>query len=50
MLKSILCDYSGTYILFKGTITVKNKGTAAAPINRNINVIFKKLQQHKQNK
>ena len=41
MLKSILCDYSDAYILVKGTITVDNTGTAAAPNNRNKKVIFK---------
>ena len=33
-LKSSLCDYSDAYILVKGTITVNNTGTAAAPYNR----------------
>ena len=41
MLKSILCDYSDSYILVKGTITVNNTGTAAAPNNRNKKLIFK---------
>ena len=41
MLKSILCDYSDAYILVKGTITVNNTGTAAAPNNRNKKIIFK---------
>ena len=41
MLKSSLCDYSDAYILVKGTITVNNTGTAAAPNNRNKKVIFK---------
>ena len=40
MLRSSLCDYSDAYILVKGTITVPNTGTAAAPNNRNKNVIF----------
>ena len=40
MLKSILCNYSDAYILVKGTITVSNTGTAAAPNNRNKIVIF----------
>ena len=35
ILKSILCDYSDEYIVFKGTITVPNTGTAAAQNNRN---------------
>ena len=33
MLKSSLCDYSDTYILAKGTVTVPN--TAAADANAN---------------
>ena len=33
MLKSSLCNYSDVYILFKGTITVPNMGTAAAAAN-----------------
>ena len=41
MLKSSLCDYSDVNILVKGTITVDNTGTAAAPNNRNKKVIFK---------
>ena len=41
MLKSSLCDYSDACILVKGTITVNNTGTDAAPNNRNKNVIFK---------
>ena len=41
MLKSSLCDYSDAYILVKGTITVNNTGTDAAPNNRNKSVIFK---------
>ena len=35
VLKSSLCNYSDAYILVKGTITVNNTGTAAAPTNRN---------------
>ena len=31
MIRSRLCDYSDAYILAKGTITVQNTGTAAAP-------------------
>ena len=34
MLKSSLCDYSNSYILVSGTITIPNKGTAAVPNNR----------------
>ena len=45
MLKSSLCDYSDTYILVKGSITVPNTGTAAAPNSRNIKVIFKNNAQ-----
>ena len=41
MLRSSLCDYGDTYILFKGNISVNNTGTAAAPTNRNKRVIFK---------
>ena len=41
MLKSSLCDYSDAYITVKGTITVPNTGTAAAPNNRNEVVVFK---------
>ena len=33
MLRSSLCDYSDAYILVKGTITIANIGTAAAPNN-----------------
>ena len=32
---SNLCEYSDVYIHVKGTITVSNIGTAAAPNNRN---------------
>ena len=41
MLRSSLRDYSDMYILVKGTITVPNTGTAAAPDSRNKKVIFK---------
>ena len=42
MLKSILCDYSDAYILFKGNITVNNTaGAGAAANNTNKRVIFK---------
>ena len=41
MLKPSLCDYSDAYILGKEAITVNNTGTAAAPNNRCIKVIFK---------
>ena len=40
MPKSSLCDYSDACILVKGTITVNNTGTAAAPNNRNKKIIF----------
>ena len=41
MLNSSLCNYSNVYILVKGTITVNNTGTAAAPNDRNTKVIFR---------
>ena len=41
MIRSGLCDYSDAYILVRGTITVTNTRTAAAPTNRNKKVIFK---------
>ena len=42
MLKSSLCDYSGAYILDKGTISVNNTAAKdAAPNNTNKKVIFK---------
>ena len=41
MLRSILCDHSDAYILVKGTLTVSNTETAAAPNNRNKKVILK---------
>ena len=42
MLKSSLCDYSDTYILVKGTITVnKTAAQGAAANNANKKVIFK---------
>ena len=40
MLRPSLCDYSGAYILVKGTIAVAQE-TAAAPNNANEKVIFK---------
>ena len=40
MLKSSLCDYSDAYIVAKGTKTVLNTGTAAAPKNRIKEVVF----------
>ena len=40
MLRLSLCDYSDSYILFKGTITVSRE-TNAAPNNANKKVIFK---------
>ena len=43
MLMSCLLDYSDAYMLFKGNISVKNTGTAAAPTNRNKQVILKNL-------
>ena len=41
MLKSTLFDYSVVYITVKVTITVPYAGTAAAPNNRNKEVVFK---------
>ena len=41
MLRSTWCIYSDVYIIIKGTITVPNTGTAAAPNNRNKKVILK---------
>ena len=42
MLKSSLCDYSDTYVLVKGTITVNNTAAAdAAENNTNKKVIYK---------
>ena len=41
MLRSSLCDYSDAYILVKGTITVANTGTMAAPNNADKKVISK---------
>ena len=40
LLRSSLCDYSNAYILVKGTITVVNTGTVAAPNNADKKVIF----------
>ena len=34
MLRSIFCDYSDSYILVSGTITIPNTGTVANPNNR----------------
>ena len=41
VIRSNLYDYSDPYIDVKGTITVPNTGTAAAPNSRNRKVIFK---------
>ena len=42
MLRSSLCDYSDTYILVKGNISVNNTAVeGAAANNRNKKVIFK---------
>ena len=38
--KLSLCNYSDAYIVAKRTITVPNTGTAAAPNNRNKEVVF----------
>ena len=40
MLRSSLCDYSDTYILFKGTVTVANTAAAGVANNANKRVIF----------
>ena len=43
MIRSHLCDYSGAYILVKGTITVPNMAAAGAAVNNtNKKGIFKK--------
>ena len=43
MIKPNLCDYSGTYILFKGTISVPNTAAPGTAVNNtNKEVIFKK--------
>ena len=43
MLRSSLCDYSDSYILFKGNISVNNTAAAGADAsNTNEKVIFKK--------
>ena len=41
MLRSSLCDYSGTYIFVKKTIAVPNTGTAATSNNRNKKVLLR---------
>ena len=41
IIRSNLCNYSDPYIHVKGTITVPNTGTAAAPDNKIKKVIFK---------
>ena len=41
MLKSSPCDYTDAYIAVKGTITVPNTGAAAAPNNKNKELVFK---------
>ena len=40
MLRSSLCDYSDTYILVKGTVTVANTAAAGVANNANKRVIF----------
>ena len=48
MLMSSLCDYSDTYILVKGSITVNNTAAADADANNtNKKVIFKNCAQNK---
>ena len=37
IIRSSLCNYRDAYILFKGTITVENTGTAAALNNKKNN-------------
>ena len=45
---SSLCDYSDTYILVKGSITVNNTAAADADANNtNKKVIFKNCAQNK---
>ena len=41
MLRSSLFDFSDTYIIVKGNITVNNTGKGAAPTNSNKKVVFK---------
>ena len=42
IIRSILCDYSDSYILFKGTITVPDTAAAGVEVyNTNKEVIFK---------
>ena len=42
VIRSNLCDFSGTYILFKGTITVPNMAAAGAAVdNTNRKALFK---------
>ena len=42
MIRSNLCDYSGAYVLVKGTITVPNTAAAGVAVNNaNKNLIFK---------
>ena len=42
VIRSNLCDFSGTYILFKGTITVPNMAAAGAAVNNtNKKALFK---------
>ena len=45
-LKSSLCDYSDAYIHVKGTVTIPNTGTAAAPDNRNKKKKYLKIVLH----
>ena len=42
MIRSNLCDYSDTFILIKGTLTVQDMAGASATVNNtNKKVIFK---------
>ena len=41
MLKSSLCDYSHAYILVKGTLSIKQVQSSAAPDNDGKEAVFK---------
>ena len=45
MLRASLCDYSDSYILVKGTITVRKTAAAEAANNANKKVTFKNCSQ-----
>ena len=40
MTRSNICDYSGTYIIFKGTITVTNTAAAGVAVNNTNNKVI----------